>query len=187
MREGSKSLLTLEAALAMATGAGAQATLADVHALDLPMFRPGQDPRAIPALAWLLAEVRAADALLLCSPTYHGTVSGAVKNALDALDALRVDEPRYLGGKVIGLMALGGGSAANAVNALHHAVRGLNGLTAPTVVTIPGNAVDPTTGTIRDEAVRLRMATMVAEVLDLTRRLRPTAVAAGEGLGRAAR
>jgi len=119
----------------------------------------------------LLAEVRAADAYILCSPTYHGTVSGPVKNALDALDLLGDGDPPYFGGRVVGLMALGGG-AANVLNALHHAARALGGLSAPTAVVVPNRVVDPVSGEIRDEAVRRRLDLMVHEVLDLTRRLR---------------
>jgi len=143
-RAGSLSLGVLKAALHRAEDAGAQT---------------------------VLAEVRAADAYLLCSPTYHGTVAGGVKNILDALEFLAADAPPYFGGRVVGLMAVGGGGA-NVISSLTHATRALHGLAAPTVVTATGVAVDPDTGDIRDAAVRQRLALMVGDVLDLTRRLR---------------
>ncbi len=49
-------------------------------------------------------------------------------------------------------MALGG-ACTNALNALHHAARALGGLSAPTVVVVPSEAIDPSTGELRDGAV----------------------------------
>ncbi len=171
-RAGSLSLGVLKAALQRAEDAGARTVLADVRALALPVYDADLPVDAYPpTLAWLLAEVRVADAYLLCSPTYHGTVAGGVKNTLDALEFLAADAPPYFGGKVVGLMAVGGGGA-NVISSLTHATRALHGLAAPTVVTAPGAAVDPDTGHIRDAAVRQRLALMVGDVLDLTRRLR---------------
>jgi len=66
-------------------------------------------------------------------------------------------------------MALGGG--ANVLNSLVHATHALNGLVAPTVMTVPGAVLDPDTGEIRDAAVGRRLALMVGDVIDLTRRL----------------
>ncbi len=173
LRERSTSLLALKAALRYAEEAGASTVLADVRAIDLPVYRPDVPPEAYPpTLPWLLGQVRAADALILCSPTYHGTVSGAIKNVLDALDPLGADDPPYLGGKVVGLMALGGGSASQVLDALHHAVRALNGLTVPIVVAVPADALDLETGEVGDEATWRRLGLMVRQVIELARRLR---------------
>ena len=72
--------------------------------------------------------MRAADSFVLCSPTYHGTITGAVKNALDALNFLdeRPGDTRRpdLGGRPMALMALGDGGAANVLTSLYHASRG---------------------------------------------------------------
>lgn len=172
-RAGSLSLAALEAALGVAREAGARTTLAAVHALDLPLYRADRRLEDHPAaLAWLLDEVRAADAVLLCSPTYHGTVAGGVKNALDALNFLAADTPPYFGGKPVGLMALGGAGATNVINSLQHATRALGGISPATVAIVPPAALDPATGRLRDEAVRARLTRLAAEVLDLARRLR---------------
>jgi FMN reductase len=166
-------LRLLKAALRLAETAGAATVLADVRALGLPVFNDEWPLEAYPpTLAWLLDEVRAADAYLICSPTYHGTVSGAVKNVLDALNLLGDDTPPYLGGKVVGLLALGGGSATNVINSLYHAVRALNGLAAPTAVTLPDSVLDPHTGEIVDAAAGRRLTRLVDDVLGLTARLR---------------
>ncbi|MGH2534969.1 MAG: NADPH-dependent FMN reductase [Thermomicrobiales bacterium] len=178
-RGQSISRIALEAGLALAEEQGAHAVMADVRSLELPVYagdRPFEDYP--PSLPWLLDEVRAADAYILCSPTFHGTVSGGVKNALDMLEYMRNDPPatRYFAGKPVGLMALGasahGGGAWNVINALHHSARSLNGISVPTVVTIPNEAIDRETRTIRDDAIRARMQAMTTEVIDLARRLR---------------
>ena len=173
-RRESKSLILLRSALRALEEAGAAVTLRDVRTLDLPIYDSDRPLEGYPpSLHELLALVRAADAFILCSPTYHGTVSGAVKNVLDALDSLHADDPPYLAGKPVALMALGGGGGANVLNSLHHATRALNGLTIPTTVIAHGSAIRE--GEISDEAVRRRLFRMVHELLDLTVRLRPAA------------
>ncbi len=173
---GCRSTVVLAAALRRAEDLGAETAMADVRALGLPLFDIGIPlDRYPPSLPWLLDQVREADAFLLCSPTYHGTVAGGVKNALDALEFLARDEPRYLGGKAVGLLALGGGDgigAAGALDALHHVTRALNGVAVPTHVAVPGGAVDPIAQIVTDEAVEARLAMMVGQVVDLGRRLR---------------
>jgi FMN reductase len=171
-RRGSKSLVLLQSALRELNEAGAETTLADVRELDLPIYDDDLPLASYPpSLHALLAATRDSDAFVFCSPTYHGTVSGAVKNALDALNFLFDDEPRYLGGKPVALLALGGGGAANVLNSLHHAARALNGLTIPTTVIASGRAIQE--GSVIDDAVTQRLRTMASELIDLTVRLRP--------------
>lgn len=173
MRRDSMSAAALAATLGVLEGAGARTTLATVRDLALPV---ANDDWALadypPSLAWLLAEVRAADAFVLCTPTYYGTLSGAVKNVLDALIFLWDDDPPAFGGKPVALMAVGGHGAADAITGLHHATRALNGLSVPTVVAVPTSAIDPTTGALRDDSVRRRIDKMANELVDLAWRLR---------------
>jgi FMN reductase len=173
-RRDSKSLVLVQSALHLAAEVGAVVTLADVRALDLPIYdhdRPLQDYPS--SLHNLLTAARDADAYILCSPTYHGTVSGAVKNALDALNFLEDQDPPYFAGKPVALMALGGGGAANVLNSLHHATRALNGLAIPTTVIAHSGAIRD--GEISDDGVRRRVFRTVHELLDLAVRLRPEA------------
>ena len=179
MRAGSMSLVLLKSALQLAAEAGAETHLADVRILHLPMYNSdvpldaylrGADdatnlgePASLPAF---LAAVRAADAVLLCSPTYHGTISGAVKNALDYLEFMGGDVPRYLGGRVAGLLGMGGAGAMNALNAAYHTMRTLNALVVPATAVVPKSALDAETLTITDPALRGRVAMMVGEVIE---------------------
>ena len=168
-RQGSQSLLALKAVLSLAEHAGAQTALADVREMNLPMYTSGWTVEQYPqALADLIAEARQADAFLACSPTYHGTVSGAVKNVFDCLDLLGGD---YFDGKPFGLMAVGGGSL-NVINGLHHTVRALNGMAIPTVLGLSHGPVDEATGQFSDEGTAKRAAQMIDQLMNVARCLR---------------
>jgi len=170
-RQGSTSLTLLRGALRAVEEAGATATLADVRELNLPVFDDDRPLEEYPSsLHDLLAAAREADAYILCSPTYHGTVSGAVKNALDALNVLGDDTPPYFGGKPVALMAVGGGGAANVLTSLQHAARAMNGLAIPTTVICSGSVLRQ--GEIGDEMAQRRVSWMVSELLDFAARLR---------------
>jgi FMN reductase len=175
-RAGSRSLVLLRHALRVAETAGAGVALGDVRQMALPIYDDDVPLDGYPAsLHHLLVSAREADAFIFCSPTYHGTITGAVKNALDCLNFLVDDTPRYLQGKPIALMALGGGSAANVITALDHSARGLNGLVLPTTVISSGSAVQD--GEVNDARVQQRVQAMVDELLDVTARLRASAPA----------
>jgi len=171
--EKSWSLVPLRAALARAEAAGAETQIASVYQLDLPMFRTHWRLEDYPpTLAWLIDEVRKADGLILCSPTYHGTISGALKNVLDALIFLAWDSPPYLGGKPVAVMAYGGMTSMGVLHALTTCVRGLKGITVPTHVSVPERAIDRETIKIVDERINDRIDYMVGELLSFAARLR---------------
>ncbi|MGI8690158.1 MAG: NADPH-dependent FMN reductase [Thermomicrobiales bacterium] len=172
-RRGSMSLVALTAALLLAEEQGAHTTLAAVRDLDLPLYNGERQLQDYPAtLHWLLDEVRAADGFVVCSPTYHGTISGAVKNVLDALEFLANEQPRYLGGKAVALLGYGGASAMNTINALYHTVRTLSAQVVPTVVILSRDQLDSEQGAITEAGPRQRTATMMREVIDLARLIR---------------
>ncbi|HEY8291089.1 MAG TPA: NAD(P)H-dependent oxidoreductase [Thermomicrobiales bacterium] len=172
-RRGSMSLLALKTALRLAEEQGAQTSLAAVRDLDLPLYNGERHLSDYPTtLHWFLDEVRAADGLVICSPTYHGTVSGAVKNALDSLEFLANDQPGYLAGKSVALLGYGGASAMNTINALYHTVRALSAHVVPTVAILSRDQLDAEQVDIREAGVRQRTATMMREVIDLGRLIR---------------
>ena len=136
--EKSWSLVPLDTALEKAAAAGADVVRATIYDLDLPMFRTDWKLEQYPpTLPWLLDQIRQADGLIICSPTYHGTMSGAIKNLLDALIFLGWDKPAYLGGKPVALMAYGGMTSMGVLSGLTQVVRGLKGITVPTTSPCP--------------------------------------------------
>jgi FMN reductase len=171
--EKSWSLLPLDAALERAEARGCETVRATIFELDLPMFRTDWKLEDYPpTLSWLLDEVRRADGLIICSPTYHGTMSGAIKNLLDALIFLGWDKPPYLGGKPVALMAYGGMTSMGVLQGLTQVVRGLKGITVPTHVAVPERGIDKSTAAIVDERVLQRMDEMVDELISFSARLR---------------
>src|SRR6185312_3129554 len=105
----SKSRAALQRALAGAEAAGAQTTLLDLRELDLPLYNPDDDEPGI-AASELIESCYRADGLIWSSPLYQGTISGALKNALDWLHLLGRRDPPYLHDKVIGLISAAGGT-----------------------------------------------------------------------------
>jgi FMN reductase len=174
MSDNSINRIALNVALNMAEEVGATPVLADVRDLDLPFYNPEWSPENFPGrLTDLLDEARRADAYIVCSPDYHFTVSGAVKNVLDIFSLL--DPPHFLSGKPVGLMATGI-AVGNVITALDHAVHALNSLSVPTFAGIPNTFIDPAKENITPGPQRDRLHQMVNEVVDLARRLRPATV-----------
>ncbi len=171
LRERSYSRSALRVALEIGAQQGAQTELLDLNALDLPLFRPDQPIPAYPAvhhsaIVRLLDACRRADVLLWASPTYHGTVSGAFKNALDFLELLSDEEPPYLQGKAIGLIAVSDPTTFAAMGA---SVYELRAWLAPTQVSLAGRDFRDDLTLANDRAYR-RLVRLVEELLDFARR-----------------
>lgn len=173
LREDSLSLVGLRAALAAAERAGAETRLLAIRELPLPFFRADFDapadygPEAAARIARLLADARWADGLLWASPAYHGAVSGAFKNALDFFQYLGRDEPSFLYGKVVGVLAAGLGTigAVNVVAQLTQIAHALRAQVVPLAVpiTFAGQHFDDRR--VADAATAQRLAALGAEIV----------------------
>jgi len=132
----SASLAALNVALTGAREFGARVQLFDLRELNLPMYVPGAP---VPDAARRLCDATyAAHGMLWSSPLYHGTISGAFKNALDWLQLLGDRTPPYLTDKVVGLISTAGGThGLQAVNTMEFVVRALRGWAVPLVLPIP--------------------------------------------------
>jgi FMN reductase len=147
----SASFTALTVAVDGAREYGAEVRVFNLRELNLPMYSPDADP-VPPAAIELCDAVHAAHGLMWSSPLYHGTVSGAFKNAIDWLQLLSDRKPPYLTDKVVGLISTAGGThGLQAVNTMEFAVRALRGWAVPLVLPIPqawqvfqnGRVVDP--------------------------------------------
>jgi FMN reductase len=164
LRAESTSRAALQVALDGAAASGAVTQLIWVRDLDLPLYTA---EHAIPAAAGQFAEtVYGADAMIWSSPTYHGSVSGSLKNALDWLILLAERTPPYLSNKPIGLVSTAGGvQGLQAVNTMDFIARSLRGWSVPLVMPVPQSwrSFDPE-GRLIDEAVGAQLRAVGAEV-----------------------
>src|SRR5215831_5291622 len=85
MRETSRSTLALKIILEAGKTYGADARLLDLRTFPLPFYDPNRGDDDIDGhnIQRITAEVNWADAIVLASPDYHGSMSGTIKNFLD--------------------------------------------------------------------------------------------------------
>jgi FMN reductase len=166
LRASSYSRAALKAALDIAEAQGAKTELLDVRILDLPFFIPdlpvgAYPPRYQPSITHLINVCRDASGMIWSSPTYHGTVSGVFKNAVDFLELLIDERPPYLQGHAVGLMTVPDSSAfAAMVDSVHE----LRAWLAPTRVVVKEDdfTVD---FALNNERTQRRITRLVDELL----------------------
>ena len=134
LRAQSTTSRALDLALEGARQAGAEVRSVTLDGLGLPWCdgRPEGASYGPAVDAWR-ATMIGADAIVLGSPEYHGSMSGVLKNALDLLDK------EHMQGKMIGLVATARGDAGamNTLNHLRHVCRWGDAWVLPSQVSIP--------------------------------------------------
>ena len=105
--------------------------------------------------------------MIWAGPAYHGTISGAFKNALDFLEFLNTERPFYLTDKVVGLIATAGGmfAATNTINAMSHIAQTLRAWTATIQVPVGPSRDFFSNGELRDERTRERLQMLGRQVV----------------------
>lgn len=169
LRAESTSRTALQAALDGAASSGANVELIWIRDLDLPFYTA---EHAIPAAAHQLAETAYdSDAMIWSSPTYHGSVSGSFKNALDWLILLADRTPPYLSNKPVGLVSTAGGvQGLQTINSMDFIARALRAWSVPLVLPVPHSrrSFEPD-GNLRDEAITAQLRALGAEVVRAAR------------------
>ncbi len=166
LREQSLSRAALAATLDIAVAQGARAAMLDLRELDLPIFHPakeldGYEPVQRASIERLLDTCASADAMIWASPTYHGTLSGAFKNALDFLEFMSNDTPPYLTGKPIGLIAI---NDSKPFSAMASCAQELRGWLAPTHVQMGKTDFGPDQIVVNQDSIR-KLTRLVQELL----------------------
>ena len=170
VREHSNTASVLDVVLRMAATAGAETRVRTVRELDLPMYNediPLEDQPA--TLHQLLEDMQWADGFIVGSPTYHGSVPGALKNVFDALHIRRGADRTNFSGRPVGVFAFGGPSGQNVINALHHTIRGMGGLQVPTVAVVAKDSLDPAFTRIINQPIATRIDAMISDVIHQAR------------------
>jgi FMN reductase len=156
MRAGSFSTRAIGLCLELARGHGAETRLLDLRLADLPMFRPDVE-EDLPAVHAVAESVRWADAYLLGSPDYHGSMSGAIKNFLDY-------HWEQFGGKLFGYVCTSHEKGLTAMDQMRTAVRQCYGWSMPYGVSLHGEQDIDAEGNVVPR-VRQRLAMLTRDLV----------------------
>ena len=165
LRPRSSTVRVLERVLSEVATQGATVELLQLEQLGLPFYEWGVEPTE--GVHRLVRAFASADALVWASPLYHGTISGAFKNALDWLELLAQEVPPYLSDKPVGLIGVAGGvQSLQAISTMEHIVRSLRGWTIPMVVGINRSRdLFAEDGSIADPHARSQLAILGSELV----------------------
>jgi len=127
-RESSSTERVLDLALAGAEKVGARIARFVSRRLALPLYNPDEMARSRDSEE-LVSLLERADGVIIASPSYHGSVSGMLKNALDYTEDMMRRGVPYLEDKAVGCIGCGAGwqgavGALNALRSISHALRG---------------------------------------------------------------
>jgi FMN reductase len=167
MRPGSSSERVLRSALDIAGRLGAATELLAGPDLDFPAFNPAVEHR-VPAAQKFLAAIRRADGIIISSPSYHGSISGLIKNALDYTEDMRDDRTGYLDGRAVGCIVCATGAQAlgttlTALRSITHALRGW-----PTPLGISINTADQAAGhSSKSSTLEAQLELMMGQVMQI--------------------
>ena len=179
LRPNSSSEKALRICLGAAERAGAEIVAITGAELSLPMYSPGSETRS-PTAIRLVRLMRECQGLIVSSPSYHGSLSGLIKNALDYTEDLSGDPRPYLEGRAVGCIACAGGwqgagATLASLRSITHALRGW-----PTPMGAGINAAtDPfdAAGNCLDESARFQLELIGRQVAEFARMRESTLVA----------
>ncbi len=165
VRPGSLTRRAVEIALQGAAAEGAETSLIDLAAFDLP-FAYDHNATYPPDVERLRALVGAADGIILGTPEYHGGLSGVLKNALDLMGFEQFE------GKMLGLIGVSGGAmgAHDALNSLRSVGRALHAWVIPAQASVPQawKILGPD-GSVKDPGLERRLLEVGREVTRFAR------------------
>jgi FMN reductase len=171
--ENSSTLSILKYTASQLISMGADVTVIDIREFNLPMYSyPRSGMTTDKKLSDFMRIISSSDGYLFASPEYHGTVSAAFKNIIDHFELLAENNPPYLTGKPVGLIAAAGAENAgyNTLQTMMNIVHSLRGIVAPSSLAVgsANNHVSPG-GEIINESLTRKLNRLAAELYDLSR------------------
>jgi len=157
LRQQSKTALALRLFLDFASKQGAEARMLDLRSVELPMYRPDQETES-EAQKDITADVEWADAFVLATPDYHGSMSGAMKNFLDY-------HWEELAGKVFGYICSSHEKGLTVMDQMRTVVRQCYGWSMPYGVAFDGRADFGANGTLQNARVEQRLKMMARDMV----------------------
>ncbi len=165
-RLGSSSEQALRLALAHAQALGCRVQIFSGAQLPTEPFDPTATQRSAAAQA-LVQALRQADGVIIATPSYHGGLSGLVKNALDFTEDLREDPRPYFSGRAVGCIVCADGAQAlgSTLASMRAIVHSLRGWPTPFGVTLSTSTRPFGANGEADAATRKALETVTAEVV----------------------
>lgn len=156
MRETSYSTQVLKLALEKAEKNGAETRMLNLRELQLPMYHPEQNNS--PELDKVTEHVKWADAFILASPDYHGSMSGVMKNFLDFFWF-------DFAGKTFGYICASHEKGLTVMDQMRTAVRQCYGWSMPYGVSVNSDQDFDKQGNITNENILSRIETIARDLV----------------------
>lgn len=172
MNTNSTTKQAINIVLEAAKAAGADIEMIHLADWKLPLYDARDDSTTYPEIVHRFVKtISEADGLIIGSPEYHGSITGALKNAIDFL------EGRQLRDKQVAIVGVAGGSmgATNTVNTLQMIMRNLQAWPLPSSPSIPSayNAFTPE-GKLKDERLQARLEQLGQQLVQFVQLMNPT-------------
>jgi NAD(P)H-dependent FMN reductase len=157
MRTASQSTRAVALTLELAGGWGAETRMIDLREVNLPLFEPDLEivcdavRETAEAVAW-------ADAYLLGTPDYHGSMSGTLKNFLDY-------HWTEFAGKLFGTLCASHEKGLTAMDQIRTAVRQCYGWSLPYGVSLHSDTDVDAEGQITNPRVQRRLTVLARDLV----------------------
>ncbi len=173
LRAASLNKKLLAVADAILKSAGHQTDLVDLKTLAIPLYDGDVEAAGMPDGVKKLGDaVQSADAIVVASPEYNGSIAAPLKNAIDWLSRLK---PMPLTAKPVLLMGASPG-ALGSIRALGHArapFEAVGSYVYPQSFGLPlADKAFADSGDLKEAAVQKRLETLLAAYADFVKKLR---------------
>lgn len=163
MRESSYGTRTLRMVLNAAQKYEAKTRLLDLRRVTMPMYNPDSSMQSDKEIQKVTNDVNWADAFVLVSPDYHGSMSGSIKNFLDYYW-------EEFAGKIFGYICTSHEKGLTVLDQMRTAVRQCYGWSLPCSISVNGEVDFDEEGEVTDSILDKRLK-MVARDLVVYGRL----------------
>jgi FMN reductase len=162
MRQGSYSTLTLKLLLEEAKKYKSESYMLELRKINLPLYDPSETSSDQPSynnnLKRIIKALKWADVLVLASPDYHGSMSGAMKNFLDYFW-------EEFAGKTFGYIVASHEKGLTVVDQMRTAVRQCYGWSMPYNISINGENDFDSKGTLVNSALAKRIKMLARDLV----------------------
>ena len=155
LREGSSSTAMLKIALDFVKNHGAETRLLDLKQTNLPLYDPNENQSGM-ELREVEEDVKWADAFILATPDYHGSMSGTMKNFLDYFWS-------EFAGKTFGYICASHEKGLTVMDQMRTAVRQCYGWSLPYGISVNGQD-DIKNGKIMSPALKARLEMLTRDL-----------------------